>query len=277
MSLGFQSGRWFRSRISLQDKLIVPHPPFTQYDPFDWYFPEEKASHQPSIHYQFLDVNASDSGEVIRFCERFGVLGQFGIWSALAAGGTETWLREFNAEPVETMTASEAAASLGPLTDRLFQHLGRLPSPELLCVPISIEEFRVRQGGFRQAVKSIDRFLDTHRGPEARRRVQNLVNAVLLRTSPRLEWDVQAQQWKFGWVMSSLDAHFFLMLALDLMGPGRIIFCPKCGKARYATNPRMKFCSPRCQNAFKVHAFYVRKREGQKQKKKPSRSKQHSK
>jgi hypothetical protein len=245
--------------------VIHPESPYTPYDPFDWYFPDEKASHPPSIHYQFLEVNAHDEGEILRFCERFGVLGHCALpWFACAAEGIEK-LSEMKDE-------SEAMKYL----KQVF-HISRRPSPTTLCIPMTLEEFRLRQLGFRQTVDAISSLSDPQGGMVARTFLESRVTMSMMTICPRLEWDSQAESWKFAWSMTSLDAHFFLMLALDLMGPGKIIFCLRCHKARYATNPRMKFCSPRCQNAYKVHAFYVRKREAQKRKDKRFIGKRHPK
>ena len=69
---------WWRSSIRIEGTRLVPVPPFVPYNPFDSYFPIETATReQRSLPYLLLDVDYEDIQAVARFCERFGVLGNF--------------------------------------------------------------------------------------------------------------------------------------------------------------------------------------------------------
>ncbi len=69
---------WWRSGIRIEGTRLVPVPPFVPYNPFDSYFPIETATReQRSLPYLLLDVDYEDIEAVARFCERFGVLGNF--------------------------------------------------------------------------------------------------------------------------------------------------------------------------------------------------------
>ena len=69
---------WWRSGIRIEGTRLVPVPPFVPYNPFDSYFPIETATReQRSLPYLLLDVDYEDIQAVARFCERFGVLGNF--------------------------------------------------------------------------------------------------------------------------------------------------------------------------------------------------------
>ena len=73
-----QASLWWRSGIRIEGTRLVPVSPFVPYNPFDWYFPIETATReQRSLPYLFLDVDDEDIHAVARFCERFGVLGNF--------------------------------------------------------------------------------------------------------------------------------------------------------------------------------------------------------
>ena len=67
---------WFHSKIRLKGNRIIPEPPFTPYNAFEWFFPFGKGTREEqSLHYQFLAVNADSPEAIASFSERFGVLG----------------------------------------------------------------------------------------------------------------------------------------------------------------------------------------------------------
>ena len=71
-------GLWYRSKVKLDGEMIVPIPPFEAYNPFEkpWYFPaNELRQGDKSLYLKFLAVDTQKREEVVRFCERFGVLG----------------------------------------------------------------------------------------------------------------------------------------------------------------------------------------------------------
>src|SRR5262245_60083997 len=67
---------WERCAITVQGQTLIPAPPITPYNLFDFYFPAGSARvrGQRSLHYEFLRVDASQLDAVVDFCARFGLL-----------------------------------------------------------------------------------------------------------------------------------------------------------------------------------------------------------
>ena len=78
---------------------------------------------------------------------------------------------------------------------------------------------------------------------------------------PQLNWNVQEDRWELVWVSYDLFGYLFIMLMLDLLGPGKVLSCPRCRKFFMTASNRMKFCSPSCYGVFKVQKYQREKKE----------------
>ena len=68
---------WWRGKMVLNGNTIEPQPPFEAYDPFQVYKPYGTGNRgEPrSVLFELLKVDPENTSDILRFCERFGVLG----------------------------------------------------------------------------------------------------------------------------------------------------------------------------------------------------------
>ena len=73
---GLFRGTWYRSQHRLEGDIITPIPPFEPYNPFDWYYSaHDLRQGEKSLYLEFLEVDTEKPEEILKFCQRFGVLG----------------------------------------------------------------------------------------------------------------------------------------------------------------------------------------------------------
>jgi hypothetical protein len=241
---------WERCRITLHGQALEPTLPFTPYNVFDFYFPAGRASarHQWSLHYEFLGVDASNREAVVDFCERFGVL------RILDEGKGPNIVDAFTEESDSQELASYPPWSVGGA--RLARY-GDTPAPPGGYRALSIEEFQDTQAQLRQAVTWAQACQQAPSRDEARKarfNLRQLVNPKLRVAYTRLVWDEQQARWVSGWDIRSLEAAMYLMLKLDLEGPGLIRTCP-WDHTIFLGDERTRYCSLRCQNAHNAQQF----------------------
>lgn len=266
------SSIWWRSAIKIEGERLIPQPPFSAYNPFDWYFPIERATReQQSLPYLFLDVDCDDVQAVARFCERFGVLGNFrnvgwGQWavdmSQLAPAITEGLPPEQAEEALHESNLYRATA-------------GTRPNPTL-CTPMDLDQFRQARWELYESIVYAQRASGTQPEElllpdenissglslkEIRDRASFTLTSRLSMVRPRPVWDAVHDQWVTIWDVLTLEAAMYLMVLFDLQGRGNILSCPRCGKIFVGDRPRTLFCSPQCQNAAKVQRFRQRQKE----------------
>jgi len=241
---------WERCAITVQDQLLEPTPPFTPYNLFDFYFPAGRAPErgQRSLHYEFLRVDASKLEEVVDFCERFGVL------RIIEEGKGPHILDALAEESDPEDLAQYPSWSVGRA--RLARY-GDTPAPPGGYHAMSLEEFQAAQAQLRQAItwaQVWQQARSRHEARKARFNLRQVLNPKLRVVYPRLVWDEQQARWVTGWDIRSLEAAMYLMLLLDLQGPGLIRTCP-WDETIFLGDERTRYCSLRCQNAHNVQQF----------------------
>lgn len=269
---------WERCAVTVQGQILEPMPPFTPYNLFDFYFPAGRAPErdQRSLHYEFLRVDASNREAVVDFCERFGVL------RILAEGR--------GPDILDTMADESDPADLAryppwSVAGARLARYGDTPAPPGGYRALPVEEFRDAQAQLRRAVTWAQACQQAPSRDEARKarfNVRELLNPKLRVIYPRLVWDEQQARWVTGWDIRSLEAAMYLMLLLDLQGPGLIRTCP-WDQTIFLGDERTRYCSLRCQNTHNVQQFRQTKqthsqknplkaRRGEDKKRKPTRS-----
>ena len=261
---------WWRSSIRIDGTRLVPVPPFVPYNPFDSYFPIETATReQRSLPYLFLDVDYEDIQAVARFCERFGVLGNF------QNVGWAQWAAESGL--VYPLLASgpspQHAKELAKKANLYRASAGARPN-QTLCTAMTLGDFRHARWDLAEAIELAQRASgqrpvsplnpDDDAGvshlslKEIRRRASFAMTSRLSMIRPRPLWDVAKDQWVTTWDVGTLEAAMYLMLLFDIQGRGQILTCPRCRKVFVADRARTQFCSNPCQNAAKVQRFRAR-------------------
>lgn len=264
-----QASVWWRGAIEIQDNRLVPVPPFEPYNPFDWYFPVETATReQRSLPYLFLDVDYEDIRAVARFCERFGVLGDFRNvgWSQWAVESNPVLHGLFDG------LSPEEAREMAIKANLYRASAGARPN-QSLCVPMDLDEFRHARWDLAEAIELSQRAggqqpdaplystsgLTDHLSlAEIRKRASFAMASRLTMIRPRPVWDMVKDQWVTIWDVGTLEAAMYLMVLFDIQGRGQILTCPRCRKVFVADRSRTLFCSLQCQNAAKVQRFRAR-------------------
>jgi hypothetical protein len=241
---------WERCAITVRDQTLQPTPPFTPYNLFDFYFPAGRAPerNQRSLHYEFLRVDVSNREAVVDFCERFGVL------RSIAEGKGPDIL---DALAEESDPKDLARYPEGSVAGARLARYGDTPAPPGGYRALPIEEFCDAQAQLRQAVTWAQACQQTSSRDEARKarfNLRQLVNPKLRVVYSRLVWDEQQARWVSGWDIRSLEAAMYLMLKLDLEGPGLIRTCP-WDQTIFLGDERTRYCSLRCQNAHNAQQF----------------------
>lgn len=241
---------WERCAITVQSQTLEPTPPYTPYNVFDFYFPAGRASasRQRSLHYEFLRVDASNREAVVDFCERFGVL------RSLDEGKGPNIVDSLIEESDPKELAQYPPWSVGRA--RLAQY-GDTPAPPGGYRALPLDEFQDAQAKLRKTVTWAQTWQQARARDEAHKarfNLHQLMNPKLRVVYPRLTWDEQRVRWVTGWDIRSLEAAMYLMLLLDLQGPGTIRTCP-WDQIIFLGDERTRYCSLRCQNAHNVQQF----------------------
>jgi hypothetical protein len=270
---------WWRSEIKIEGERLVPIPPFVPYDPFDWYFPVETATREKrSLPYLFLDVDYEDIRAVARFCERFGVLGDFETlgWGQWAVQSSPLFASLADFPEGSPQSTDEVASKLN-----LYRaSAGARPNPTL-CVPMELSEFRQARWDLAEAIELTQYACGREPEPplfssatgmadhlpleDIRKRASFAMASRLTMIRPRPVWDTVKDQWVTIWDVGTLEAAIYLMVLFDIQGRGQILTCPRCRKVFVADRSRTQFCSPQCQNAAKVQRFRARQAERQRE------------
>lgn len=241
---------WERCAITIQDQALEPTLPFTPYNVFDFYFPAGRSSarQQRSLHYEFLSVDASNRDAVVDFSERFGAL------RSVDEGKEPNIMDALTEESDPQELAQYPPWSLGGA--RLARY-GDTPAPPGGYRTLPLDEFQKAQTQLRQAVtwaQTWQQAIARDEAQKARFNLRQLMNPKLRVVYPRLAWDDQQARWVTGWDIRSLEAAMYLMLLLDLQGPGTIRTCP-WDQIVFLGDERTRYCSLRCQNAHNVQQF----------------------
>ncbi len=81
------------------------------------------------------------------------------------------------------------------------------------------------------------------------------------RIYPELHWNAQEAKWGISWASLDLLGLLFVMVMLDLQGPGKFLSCPRCHKLFVTASQRTKFCSSSCYEVFKVQKYQKKKKK----------------
>ena len=244
---------WERCKIEVEGNSLQPVSPFTPYNLFDFYFPAGQAPQreQQSLHYEFLRVDASNLEAIVDFCERFGVL------RILDEGKGPNILDAFAEESDPEELAQYPPWSVARARLARYGDVSAAPGGYRA---MTIEEFREAQTRLRGAVawaQMCQAAPSRAEASKARFNLQQLVYLQLRLVYLRPVWDEQQARWVTGWDIRSLEAAMYLMLFLDLQGPGLIRTCP-WDQTIFLGDERTRYCSLRCQNAQNVTQFRER-------------------
>ena len=257
---GLFRGIWYHSGVKLEADTLVPIPPFQAYNPFDWYYStRDLRQGEKSLYLEFLAVDSSDYEAVRNFCERFGVLGTESFFLEEIAKAEESQIR--NRKVIYFPPPGTSKKSIEYLQARSID-LASSP-PEALCRPLTIKEFYNTQYWIRRMISENVFENDPVRNKKKIELITTLLNDALFssRIQPRLSWNHQEMQWEISWVSVDLTGYLCLMFMLDLLGPGKILSCPRCKSFFMTASNRTRFCSFSCYNVYKVQEHIKRKKE----------------
>lgn len=262
---GLFRGTWYRSAVKLEGETIIPIPPFVSYNPFDFYHPaSELRQGQKSLYLELLAVDADKPEEIVKFCERFGVLGN-------SLELLKSRMGELRKKPDWPNFLSRL---LPRLSDKERQYLdalrlGRVEQsdfhPNELCIPMPIKIFKQIQNSLGGVVSpSSSGITSNHsQGNYKPDRIKKLINMSLesCRVRQRIDWNIQKNQWELVWSSLELTGFLYVMGMLDFMGPGKTLCCPRCGKIFMTASNRVTYCSAACYENFKVQKYQRKKKE----------------
>jgi hypothetical protein len=275
---GLFRGTWYRSAVKLEGDTIIPVPPFEPYNPFDWYYSaSEVRQGQRSLYLEFLAVNSDKTEEVVNFCKRFGVLGANNPSTLSPSDRFHLIAAEFfKLISKETRKDFELKGLKPRDWDRLNRELGRhlaktenleevleplktltadsaKASPSEICLPMAIGDFALSQCHLKRELSR------KHDHANAMLEINQLLFWAHVR--PYLHWDIQRGRAALGWESQSLEGILWLMAALDFLGPGNILTCPRCNTFFFTESNRVKYCSPPCYQNYKVQKYQKKKKE----------------
>lgn len=269
---GLFRGTWYRSQIRLEGDIIIPAPPFEPYNPFDLYFSaNEIRQGEKSLYLEYLEVDSNQPEEVVKFCRRFGVLGNpYGLLQHEFLGIRKRVKKE---KKIRRSSDSQNGLSPGEELDLsiavIFSEVldqGVFP-PHALCSPMKISYFK----GLQESFKSIfsppspppPRWAEASPEEYKISLPKHYIHSGLHRNRvrPTIDWNIQKAQWEFVWTSLTLTGFFYVMTMLDFLGPGKTFSCPRCKKFFVTASKRMRFCSPSCQQNFKVQKYQKKKKE----------------
>lgn len=267
---------WWRGKAELRGDTIVVEQPWELYDPFSYYYLQESATRETvSLPYRFLEVDAADPAQVLEFCKTFGVLGYQGADPSKPLGPSGMKRRTENPDGVRLLYASIPDIKKPPkkwteqdLIDATGgQGFEAFPEPSNLenAKQMTLQEFTTHQALLRNVLQFPQVAEETRKrtlAANARGRFAGVMGAYLRQARAEAVWDADLRAWTTFWNVRTLLAAIYLMVLFDLQSWGRIISCKRCGKMRSAPNPKMVYCSERCQNAAKQARFQYRKRLG---------------
>jgi len=257
---------WWHSRVRWDGDVLVPIEPYEPYNPFAFYYPPEKLTREEkSLYYEFLSVDASNKNKIAEFCERFGVLGP-----------RERQGEEFDStfgDSIHHLTSTDElrrGTVEADFRERFGERFGRVPpySPDGFG-SMHIEDFRRAQALLHKTISWAQQAKEdriSEAGRQAGEQFQIRLNVHLRMVRPRLYWQNQKGTWVTGWDTGSLEAVMYLMLMLDIVGPGLMRTCLHCGTLFLGTRSWTKFCSFKCQSAYKQKVYREKKakKSGQK-------------
>ena len=259
-----QSSIWWRGRVQWKDSTVITMGKVTEYDPFDMYFDIKDVSQKASLEtrslvYQFLRVNPAKPEEVVKFCERFGALGD--------PQGSGQQCTNMSQKP-GLLNQWLGQPSLSDAQRRELSLIGTSPSSELVQRRMTFDEFEQEQAGLRRTLDLTGGLANRRasRSPrkadysELQERFAGRLNAL----RPNMKWDKDTATWKFHWDAFSLVGILYLMVLLDLQGPGRILKCGNCHEWFLGRLPRDRFCQSSCRFAHKQRAYRMRKKKAAK-------------
>ena len=267
---GLFRGTWYRSAVKLERDRILPVPPFESYNPFERYYSAaEVRQGERSLYLEFLSVNAEKPEEVLCFSQRFGLLGD----PEKAKGQVRKEIKRTHQEfwekfPADIFSRRKREEGLKKMEHTITPAMG---TPGGFCFPLTIPEFKNAQLLFRHQIESTTSIdlpsvlQATHpkiSPPENKALLSDTINSNLTTALviPNVQWNVQENRWELVWLSLSLLGYLWLMLALDQVGPGKILSCPRCQNWFVTASNRMRFCSPRCYENFKVQKYQQKKK-----------------
>jgi len=253
-------GTWYRSAVKLEGDKIVPIPPFETYNPFDWYFSASdvrQGERERSLYLKFIAVDANKPEEVVDFCQRFGMLGDPEIVIHLAR---DPKIAGFGME--------QSIKVLKDIFEAKFLLREGSPDiinfpPENLCFPLRISQFRKLQEKVIDAITFLKTFPTQPTQISEVQSPARFINHKIResRIGPQLAWNAQKVQCELVWNSLDLTGYLYLMLMLDLLGPGKILSCPRCHKFFLTSSKLVRFCSSSCGDNFKVREYQRKKKE----------------
>jgi hypothetical protein len=252
---GLFRGTWYRSAVKLEGERIIPIPPFEAYNVFDSYFSASNVRQgEKSLHLEFLGVDASKPDEILAFCERFGVLGS--AWMVIAQSLTHE----------ETLKKQEGYDPHFRFKDPLnhqkkidLTHIAGHPDPQSFAPKSLCPEMWL--SSFKESQKVLQHVLSSPKDPKIPYAAKMNDCMRLSRIHPSLYWDAQAAKWGISWSSLDLLGLLLVMVMLDLLGPGKVLSCPRCHKFFLTASNKVRFCSSSCGDNFKVQKYQKKEKE----------------
>lgn len=302
------TSRWWRSECQIEQghdrssskifknppiSVVAPQEPFHEYDPFQFYFPPgSTAKGMRSLPYLFAEINPDNPEELVEFCTRFGMPGPFrdfeewDSWSyqthhpnlpavrqrldQAPKGGNEYYAiqQEFLqvARAIDPSVISRM--SLHSLSREVYLFKNLLTLAEHRHAPDQTTGWITEQDK-PHLLRGWFRPIPTN-SAEATTLLEEMLARGCMQLRVRFFYDQQHLAWRMTWESLSLTSLMYLMVAMDLQGPGRILTCPSCKRSFLAHRTDKTYCSPACQNRF--HSLQYYRAKSSKQLKKPRQS-----
>lgn len=258
-----------------QVPVLEPTEPFQEYDPFQSYYPPGGTSKgMRSLPYLFAEIDPENHDEIRGFCTRFGLPGPF--------RDKESWddwgYCDFTSPAMRARLEKEGTQNVYAMQEEMKQiakpldHslIDRMPLTRLAEEIYRFKNFLILAENHKDPQRIKNWIMNKDhplllRGwfrpiPADRSQATALLDEMLARGCQQLRLRFAFDSdLRMKWESLSLTSLMYLMVALDLQGPGQILTCPACHRIFVAHRAGKTYCSPECQNRFHSLQHYRNK------------------
>ncbi|MCZ6780999.1 MAG: hypothetical protein O7C73_05080 [Nitrospirae bacterium] len=262
--------------FTVPHRWLVPRGQPQPYDPFDFYYPAKEAQKDHrSLPYLFTDLCPDNPEQVRSFCSRFGITGPFQDltwqkWNQGSRDPSATRLEEGHlaGNPDRTVLRPMALAEIEKAWCKFKNFMVAAQSvkqDKLAAGWITDDDSTYRLHGWLKPAFDVSHGSGQLEGwawavpstvGEARQLLEHMFAEVCGRTRARMAWHRQRQQWVWTWESLDLISLMYVMVGMDLQGPGWIRSCDGCARIFLAGRADKQYCSSECQNRTKAKRYY---------------------
>lgn len=185
-------------------------------------------------HVALARLNPWDNSEVLRFVNRWGLLG---LWATRG----DRYLPGLPAKP--TPNGSSYSGSGWYVWDEYVSRRKGIGLPRhFFCEPVGAFALAVKE--YQRVLRALDMAEDDDDGSQLNQWISEFAH-------PTAVFDEERKTWRFGWQCNSLLAWVYLLTFLDKVEGFNLVQCARenCRKLYMRTRPNDVYCSEACRNA----------------------------